>query len=213
MALGRQLMGDETTVFASSDHGFAPQWYAVNVGKVLADAGLRDVEQRQLQRVSEPPRAGSARAREGVPRRRHLADLHQLRREVASPARTTRRPRPDHRRFQNLTDPAIPASSRSSMAVFKKRNCANVDGTDALHPNRSGDVVVVFRPPYQTDAATPGQLIAFSQFFGQHGYLPDLVDLAHNVNMHGDVRGRGPGYRTGSCRGSARSTSHRPSRS
>ncbi len=25
--------------FASSDHGFAPQWYAVNAGKILADAG------------------------------------------------------------------------------------------------------------------------------------------------------------------------------
>ena len=28
-------------MFASSDHGFAPQWYAVNVPKVLADAGLQ----------------------------------------------------------------------------------------------------------------------------------------------------------------------------
>ena len=35
----------------------------------------------------------------------------------------------------------------------------------------------MLRPPYQFDAATPGQRIAFSQFFGQHGYLPDLVDL------------------------------------
>jgi hypothetical protein len=24
-----------------------------------------------------------------------------------------------------------------------------------------------------------------SQFFGQHGYLPELVDLNHNINMHG----------------------------
>ncbi|HEY4621067.1 MAG TPA: alkaline phosphatase family protein, partial [Gaiellaceae bacterium] len=40
LALGRELMNDGTTVFASSDHGFAPQWYAVNTSKVLADAGL-----------------------------------------------------------------------------------------------------------------------------------------------------------------------------
>ncbi len=39
--LARDLMGDDATVFASSDHGFAPQWYAVNVAKVLADAGLQ----------------------------------------------------------------------------------------------------------------------------------------------------------------------------
>ena len=42
LGLGRSLMGvDETTVFASSDHGFAPQWFAVNAGKVLCDAGLQ----------------------------------------------------------------------------------------------------------------------------------------------------------------------------
>jgi hypothetical protein len=51
------------------------------------------------------------------------------------------------------------------------------------------------RPPYQSDAGTPGQRIAFSQFFGQHGYLPDLVDLAHNVNMHATFVAGGPGVR------------------
>ncbi len=54
-------------------------------------------------------------------------------------------------------------------------------------------MVVVLRPPYQFDAATPGQRIAFSQFFGQHGYLPNLVDLAHNVNMHATFIASGPG--------------------
>src|SRR5262245_65524124 len=37
LALGRMLMGGNPTTFASSDHGFAPQWYAVNAGKVLSD--------------------------------------------------------------------------------------------------------------------------------------------------------------------------------
>src|SRR5688572_4117059 len=41
------LMGglDETTVFASSDHGFAPQWYAVNVSRALVNLGLQEREQ------------------------------------------------------------------------------------------------------------------------------------------------------------------------
>ena len=39
LALGRELMGDEATVFASSDHGFAPQWFAVNTSKALEDLG------------------------------------------------------------------------------------------------------------------------------------------------------------------------------
>src|SRR5512139_3783396 len=46
LALGWDLMGKgDTTVFAASDHGFAPQWYAVNAGKVLADAGIQTPEQ------------------------------------------------------------------------------------------------------------------------------------------------------------------------
>jgi 2',3'-cyclic-nucleotide 2'-phosphodiesterase (5'-nucleotidase family) len=76
---------------------------------------------------------------------------------------------------------------------MKKEELRNVDGSDSLHPSRSGDVVIVTRPPYQFDAATPGQRIAFSQFFGQHGYLPNLVDLPHNVNMHATFVASGPG--------------------
>ena len=77
---------------------------------------------------------------------------------------------------------------------MKKEELRNVDGTDALHPNRSGDVVVVFRPPYQTDAQTPGQLVAPSQFFGQHGYLPNLVNLATERQHARDVHRRRTGH-------------------
>src|SRR5439155_14408714 len=96
--------------------------------------------------------------------------------------------------FQGLTHPGHPGATIVG-AIFKKEQLRNVDGDDSLHPNRSGDVVVVLRPPYQFDAATPGQTIAFSQFFGQHGYLPNLVDLAHNVNMHATFVAAGPGIR------------------
>ena len=51
------------------------------------------------------------------------------------------------------------------------------------HPTRTGDLVVFSYPPYQYDAATPGTLIAKSEFFGQHGYVPDVQDLDDNVNM------------------------------
>jgi len=45
------------------------------------------------------------------------------------------------------------------------------------------------------NSATPGVTIALSQFFGQHGYLPNLVDLPHNVNMHGTFVAAGSGIR------------------
>ena len=50
-------------------------------------------------------------------------------------------------------------------------------------PTRTGDLVVFAYPPYQYDAATPGTLVARSAFFGQHGYVPDVQDLANSINM------------------------------
>ena len=96
--------------------------------------------------------------------------------------------------FENLTDPANPGE-QVVLRVLKKEDLSSVQGVDSLHPSRSGDVVVILRPPYQFDAATLNQRIAFSQFFGQHGYLPDLVDIPHDVNMHSTFIAAGPGIR------------------
>jgi hypothetical protein len=202
LALGRELMGDEATVFASSDHGFAPQWYAVNAGKVLLDADLQTVEQNGNCRwfPSYPPTpapgqkvkacyaGGTAqfyinlvgRHPEGIV---PVADYENVRNQIIQA-------------FQNLTDPLNPGK-QVVLAIFRKEQLANVDGTNSLNATRSGDVVVVLRPPYQYDAATPGQRIAFSQFFGQHGYLPNLVNIQRNVNMHGTFVAAGPGVRGG----------------
>ena len=196
LALGRSLMGTDTTVFASSDHGFAPQWYAVNVSKALADLGYG------------PEQISNCRA---VPatlvKECHAGGTVQLYIDLAGRdpggANAPQVPAGDYEAvrnnlvnyFMNLDDPNLPGQQQVVAAVYKKEELRNVDGSDSLHPNRSGDVVVVFRPPYQTDAATPGTLIAFSQFFGQHGYLPELVDLEHNVNMRAAFVAAGPGIR------------------
>ncbi|HEU0245688.1 MAG TPA: 5'-nucleotidase C-terminal domain-containing protein, partial [Gaiellaceae bacterium] len=183
--LGRSLMGDGTTTFVSSDHGFAPQWYAVNTSKVLADAGLA-TEQGSNCRASVTDKAKECHAGGTAqiyinPAQVPAALYETVRNQIIAA-------------FENLTDPANPGAQVVDR-IIKKEELRNVDGSDSLHPNRSGDVVVVFRPPYQTDAATPGVRIAFSQFFGQHGYLPNLVDLAHNVNLHGTFIAAGPGIR------------------
>ena len=52
-------------------------------------------------------------------------------------------------------------------------------------------------PPYQFDAETPGTLIAPSQFFGQHGYVPDVQNLAANVNMRATFLAGGDGVAKG----------------
>lgn len=213
LGLGRELMGSDATVFASSDHGFAPQWYAVNASKALVDLGFQEREQSgNCRKAANDP--GTTTAGDTLVKECHAGGTVQLYinlagRDPASTGGTTpiantpQVPAANYEAvrtqlinyFQNLDDPNLPGQQQVVAAVFKKEELRNVDGTDALHPNRSGDVVVVFRPPYQSDAATPGQLVAFSQFFGQHGYLPNLVDLEDNVNMHGTFVAAGPGIR------------------
>jgi 2',3'-cyclic-nucleotide 2'-phosphodiesterase (5'-nucleotidase family)/predicted AlkP superfamily phosphohydrolase/phosphomutase len=207
LALGRELMGqNDSTVFVSSDHGFAPQWLAVNVSKVLVDLGLQEREQSgNCRKAANDP--GTTTPGDTLAKECHAGGTSQIYINLAGrdPAtgNTPQVPAAQYEAvrnqivaaFENLDDPTLPGQQQVVARVMKKEELRNVDGTDALHPNRSGDVVVVFRPPYQTDAQTPGQLVAPSQFFGQHGYLPNLVNLARNVNMHGTFIASGPGIR------------------
>ena len=134
--------------------------------------------------------------------RRHDPDLHQSEPpEERGPAderdipdvrrRAGGRPRPPSR--ASSTRPTRP--SRSSDGSWTRRSSATSTAPTRSIPNRSGDVVVVLRPPYQSDAGTNGQAIALSHFFGQHGYLPNYVDLANNINMHGTFVMSGPGIK------------------
>jgi 2',3'-cyclic-nucleotide 2'-phosphodiesterase (5'-nucleotidase family)/predicted AlkP superfamily phosphohydrolase/phosphomutase len=192
LAAARALMGGDPTTFASSDHGFAPQWYAINAGKVLQDAGINTDENFSNCRAAAGTKAkacwagGTAQIYINLAGRDPggivpAADYETVRNQIIAA-------------FQNLTDPANPGK-QVLLKILKKEELRNVDGDDSLHPSRSGDVVVVARPPYQFDAATAGQRIALSNFFGQHGYLPDLVDIKHNINMHSTFVAGGPGIK------------------
>ncbi len=208
LALGRELMGGgDVTTMVSSDHGFAPQWYAVNVSKVLVDLGLQEREQSgNCRKAANDP--GTTTPGDTLAKECHAGGTSQIYLNLAGrdPAagNTPQVPAADYETvrnriiaaFQNLDDPNLPGQQKVVLKVMKKEELRNVDGTDALHPSRSGDVVVVFRPPYQTDAQTPGQLVAPSQFFGQHGYLPDLVNLQRNINMHGTFIAAGEGIKS-----------------
>jgi 2',3'-cyclic-nucleotide 2'-phosphodiesterase (5'-nucleotidase family) len=68
---------------------------------------------------------------------------------------------------------------------------------DMAHPTRTGDVIAFSFPPYQFDAETPGTLVAPSQFFGQHGYIPALQDLPANINMRATFLAGGEGIAKG----------------
>jgi hypothetical protein len=193
LALARRLMGSNPTVFAASDHGFAPHWYAVNAGQILEDAGLQATAQTANCRAGRPPTrvkacysgatvqiyiSLSGRDPGGVV---PAADYESVRDEIVAA-------------FRNLTDPENPGK-QVVQKIMKKEELGNVQGSDSLHPTRSGDVVVVLQPPYQFNASTPGKRIALAPFFGSHGYLPELVDLPHQVNLRAVFVAAGPGIR------------------
>jgi len=191
LALGRKLMGTDATVFAASDHGFAPQWYAVNARQVLFET---QVNSTSLHGSGGTTASNCGAVASDLAKACWAGGTAQIYVNTTLPAGTTYAQVRTAvvNAFQNLTDPANPGAQVVARVMLKEE-LRDVDGSDSLHPNRSGDVVVVLRPPYQFDAATPGQRIAFSQFFGQHGYLPELVDIEHNVNMHATFVASGPG--------------------
>jgi hypothetical protein len=193
LALAQKWMGPNPTVFAASDHGFAPHWYAVNAGKILEDAGLQPTAQTANCRVGGAPTRAKA-CYSGATAQIYIslsgrdpggvvpaADYENVRNQIGDA-------------FRNLADPENP-DKQVVLKILKKEELRDVEGSDSLHPSRSGDVVAVLRPPYQFNASTPGKRIALTPFFGSHGYLPNLVDLPHQVNLRGVFVAAGPGIR------------------
>jgi 2',3'-cyclic-nucleotide 2'-phosphodiesterase (5'-nucleotidase family) len=193
LKLAKSLLGSHTVV-ASSDHGFGSQWLAVNAGKVLADANQQ--KNGDGTEVFSNCRAATGTGAINLAKACWAGGTAQIYVNATLPSGTTYEQVRTAviNAFTNLADPANPGA-QVVLQIMKKEELRNVDGSDSLHPNRSGDVVVVLKPPYQFDAATLGQTIAFSQFFGQHGYLPETVDLASGVNMHATFVAAGPGIR------------------
>ncbi|MBI4279521.1 MAG: hypothetical protein HY660_13795, partial [Armatimonadetes bacterium] len=102
--------------------------------------------------------------------------------------------------FLTLRDPEDPAARVIETALLREEaQTLRVNGetVDAVHSTRSGDVIVISRPPYQFDAAPRGQAIGDAPFFGQHGFLPGLVDLRRNINMRVPLLAAGPGIPVG----------------
>jgi 2',3'-cyclic-nucleotide 2'-phosphodiesterase (5'-nucleotidase family) len=213
LTLARKLMGKDPTTFVASDHGFAPQFLAVDASKVLVDLGLLSKPQTSNCRPATGETIGKAKAcwaggtvqiylnlagREPV-----VAGQQQV--AVADAAATVAQIRAA---FAGLTDPndwthdGNPEGWKVIDRTFTKaeaRYIPNGPGStaDMAHPTRTGDLVAFAYPPYQFDAETPGTLVAPSAFFGQHGYVPDVKDLAANVNMRATFLAGGKGIAKG----------------
>jgi 2',3'-cyclic-nucleotide 2'-phosphodiesterase (5'-nucleotidase family)/predicted AlkP superfamily phosphohydrolase/phosphomutase len=203
----KQMHDNELTTFVASDHGFAPQFLAIDASKVLMDLGLLQQPQPGNCRTSatdtirkakacyaggalqiylnvagrDPapptPPAGQSPAYQQVPANQVDATVQQIRAA-----------------FAGLTDPndwdhdGQPEGWKVIDRTYTKAEARYIPNgagrtADMAHPTRTGDLVVFAYPPYQFDASTPGTLIAPSAFFGQHGYVPDLQEGRSNTNM------------------------------
>ncbi len=193
LGLVRSLLGRGSDVLASSDHGFAPQWLAIDAALPLKQLGLQDVEQTGNCKPNPASAPGGTVAKQceaGATTQIYLNLKGRDPDGTLDPAQYQATVDKIVNAYRNLRDPRT--GQKIVEAVFTKAQMANVQGSDSLNPTRTGDVVVVSKVPYEFDGATPGTLVAPSKFFGQHGYLPEDVDLAHNVNMHATFVAGGP---------------------
>ena len=195
----KHLRDRDLTTFVSSDHGFAPQFAAIDASQVLVDLGLLSRPQTSNCRPAIGETIGKAKAcyaGGAVQIYLNLAGrdpagggLQQV--QAAEEAATVAQIK---EAFLALEDPndwtgdGNPEDWKVIDRAFTKAEARHIPnggrgGADMAHPTRTGDLVVFSTPPYQFDAATPGTLIARSAFFGQHGYVPDLQDLKSNTNM------------------------------
>jgi 2',3'-cyclic-nucleotide 2'-phosphodiesterase (5'-nucleotidase family)/predicted AlkP superfamily pyrophosphatase or phosphodiesterase len=209
LALARSLLGKDPTTFVSSDHGFAPQFLAIDASKPLVDLGLLSRPQTSNCRPATGETIGKAKVC-------WAGGAAQIYLNVAGrdPAGGgfTQVPAGDvaatvaaiKAQYLGLVDPndwthdGQPEGWKLIDRVFTKaeaRHIPNGPGTttDMAHPTRTGDVVAFAFPPYQYDAQTPGTLVAPSHFFGQHGYVPDVQDLDANINMRATFLAGGTG--------------------
>jgi 2',3'-cyclic-nucleotide 2'-phosphodiesterase (5'-nucleotidase family) len=221
MRLAQEHMRDrDLTTLVSSDHGFAPQFAAIDASKVLVDLGLLSRPQVTNCRLAAGETIGKAKAcfaggalqvylnlagRDPVPTPQN-GNFQQV--AAADEASTVAAIRDA---FLALKDPndwtgdGQPEGWKVIDRAFTKAQARAIPNgphstADMAHPTRTGDLVVFATPPYQFDAATPGTLIARSAFFGQHGYVPDVQDLATNTNMRATFLAGGKAIKRGVAR-------------
>lgn len=212
LRLARKLVGRDPTTFVGSDHGFAPQFLAVDASQPLVEMGLLSRPQTSNCRTATGETIGKAKAcwaggalqiYLNLAGRDPASTLQQV--PAAEEAATVAAIKA---KFLGLTDPndwthdGSPEGWKVIDRAFTKaeaRHIPNGPGStsDMAHPTRTGDLVVFAYPPYQFDAETPGTLVAPSHFFGQHGYVPDVQDLAANVNMRATFIAGGKGVGRG----------------
>ena len=209
----RELMGKDPTTFVASDHGFAPQFLAIDASLPLVELGLLSKPQTSNCRPATGETIGKAKACwAGGALQIYLnvalrdpagGGFQQIAAgDVAATVAAIKA------KYLGLKDPndwthdGQAENWKMIDRVFTKAEARYIPNgpnstSDMAHPTRTGDVIAFAFPPYQYDAETPGVLVAPSHFFGQHGYVPAVQDLPANVNMRATFLAGGEGIGKG----------------
>ena len=209
LTLARSLMGKDPTTFVASDHGFAPQFLAIDASLPLVQMGLLSTPQTSNCRPALTETIGKAKAcwaGGAVQIYLNLAGRNPagggFQQVAAADLATT--VAAIKTKYQGLVDPndwtrdGQPEGWKVIDRVFSQAEARYIPNgpnstADMANPTRTGDVVAFSFPPYQFDAETPGTLVAPSLFYGQHGYVPDVQDIPDNINMRATFLAGGKG--------------------
>ncbi len=199
LTLARKLQGKDPNTFVASDHGFAPQFLAIDASLPLVELGLLSKAQTSNCRPASGETIGKAKAcwAGGTVQ----VYLNVAGRDPAgggftqvAAADVDATVAAIKAKYLGLTDPndwTHDGNAEDWTMIDRAYTKAEaryipIGGSqtaDMANATRTGDLVAFAYPPYQFDAETPGTLVAFSHFFGQHGYVPDVKDRADNINM------------------------------
>jgi predicted AlkP superfamily phosphohydrolase/phosphomutase len=192
LAAAWSAMPPDTTVVAASDHGFAATWRAVYAPHVLASAGLQPEPQTANCQASERVLAkacwvgGAAMIYMNVVGREPHGviapqDYEAVRQRIAAA-------------WLGLRDEA---GQPVVDAVFTAEQASAMPSGTALasmaHAEKTGDLIVFLRPPYQFDFAEGGTpLRDTTVWWGAHGHRPQAGHGLPNTNLYSTFYMAGP---------------------
>ena len=153
-------------IIVASDHGFHSTWMAINANLVLETLGLYDPADPASSPAVAYGAGGMAQVYINLAGRNPDGvvaeeDYELLREQIVAA-------------FEELGPDVI------DRVLLKEETEAIAITEDVswnmLHPDRTGDVVIFSKPPYQFDAPTAGEVTAPTPIYGQHGFLPVTLD-------------------------------------
>ena len=185
LAVGRDLLGPEATTMAALPDGLAASSMAVNASKLLVDAGLAETEQAENcvpGAVSAPPGTPDPEALPVGPTVKAcwsggtaLVYINIDGRESAGTVAEDEYSAMRDAAIAAFTELQDPESGSSLVGYFLKEDLRDVADTDALHPSRSPDALVVLPPGYRFDDPVPGAAVAPVAPKSAGGYLIQVM--------------------------------------